>query len=97
MAAFRRRARIGSGTLRRAAAFLADAKLGLFAVADGKISGGPVSGSVGRKLLVVIGYGLAAATKPAFALASSVSWVFAARFVDRVGKGMRGVYEDGRS
>jgi MFS family permease len=42
-----------------------------------------------RKLLVVLGYGLAAATKPAFPLATSVSWVFAARFVDRMGKGIR--------
>src|SRR5262245_15437385 len=42
-----------------------------------------------RKLLVVAGYGLAALTKPIFPLASSVGWVAAGRFVDRVGKGIR--------
>jgi MFS family permease len=39
-----------------------------------------------RKPLVVLGYGLAALSKPAFPLADSVAWVFAARFADRVGK-----------
>ncbi|HEU4618010.1 MAG TPA: MFS transporter [Gammaproteobacteria bacterium] len=47
-----------------------------------------------RKLLTVVGYGLAAATKPMFALAPSVGWVFAARFVDRIGKGIRGAPRD---
>jgi MFS family permease len=42
-----------------------------------------------RKRLVVLGYLLAAITKPAFPLASSIGWVFAARFVDRIGKGIR--------
>jgi MFS family permease len=42
-----------------------------------------------RKGLVVLGYGLAAATKPVFPLAPSVAWVFGARFVDRIGKGIR--------
>ena len=42
-----------------------------------------------RKALVVLGYLLAAITKPAFPLASSIGWVFAARFVDRIGKGVR--------
>jgi MFS family permease len=41
------------------------------------------------KLLATVGYALAAATKPAFALAPSVGWVLGARFVDRVGKGIR--------
>ena len=47
-----------------------------------------------RKPLVVLGYGLAALTKPAFPLAHSVATVAAARFVDRVGKGIRGAPRD---
>jgi MFS family permease len=47
-----------------------------------------------RKILVVAGYGLAALTKPVFALATSVAWVFAARFVDRIAKGIRGAPRD---
>ncbi len=47
-----------------------------------------------RKFLLVLGYALAAFTKPIFPLATSVSWVFAARFIDRVGKGIRGAPRD---
>ncbi len=47
-----------------------------------------------RKPLVVLGYGLGALSKPAFPLASAVGWVFAARFVDRIGKGIRGAPRD---
>ena len=47
-----------------------------------------------RKILTVLGYGLAAATKPMFPLASSVGLVVVARFVDRVGKGIRGAPRD---
>jgi MFS family permease len=47
-----------------------------------------------RKLLMIVGYGLAAVTKPVFPLATSIGWVFAARFVDRVGKGIRGAPRD---
>jgi MFS family permease len=47
-----------------------------------------------RKALIVLGYGLAAFTKPIFPLAPSVDWVFGARFVDRVGKGIRGAPRD---
>jgi len=47
-----------------------------------------------RKVLTVIGYGLAAITKPMFPLASSVATVVVARFVDRVGKGIRGAPRD---
>lgn len=42
-----------------------------------------------RKALVVAGYGLAAATKPLFPLANSIGLVLFARFVDRIGKGIR--------
>jgi MFS family permease len=47
-----------------------------------------------RKPLVVLGYGLAALTKPVFPLAASIGWVIAARFVDRIGKGIRGAPRD---
>lgn len=47
-----------------------------------------------RKFLAVVGYGLAAITKPIFPLATSIGWVFGARFVDRIGKGIRGAPRD---
>lgn len=47
-----------------------------------------------RKAQMVLGYALAALTKPLFPLASSVSWVFTARFADRIGKGIRGAPRD---
>lgn len=47
-----------------------------------------------RKLLAAIGYGLAALTKPIFPLATGLGWIVAARFVDRIGKGIRGAPRD---
>jgi MFS family permease len=47
-----------------------------------------------RKVLVLAGYGLAALSKPIFALAGSPAWVLAARFSDRLGKGIRGAPRD---
>jgi MFS family permease len=47
-----------------------------------------------RKFLIVLGYGLSAVTKPVFPLATTIGWVFAARFVDRIGKGIRGAPRD---
>lgn len=47
-----------------------------------------------RKLLTVIGYALGALSKPIFPLASTIDWVFGARFVDRIGKGIRGAPRD---
>ena len=47
-----------------------------------------------RKGLLVLGYGLAALTKPIFPLANSIGWVMTARFLDRVGKGIRGAPRD---
>jgi MFS family permease len=47
-----------------------------------------------RKLLVGLGYGLAAITKPAFPLANSALQVLAARFIDRIGKGIRDAPRD---
>jgi MFS family permease len=45
-------------------------------------------------LLLILGYAVAALTKPIFPLATSVGWVFTARFVDRIGKGIRGATRD---
>jgi len=60
-----------------------------------KIFSGTVSDWIGRrKLLAILGYGLAAATKPLFPLAASLGWVLAARFIDRIGKGIRGAPRD---
>jgi MFS family permease len=47
-----------------------------------------------RKPLVVLGYGLAAVTKLAFPLASTLGWIVTARFADRIGKGIRGAPRD---
>jgi MFS family permease len=47
-----------------------------------------------RKPLAVLGYGLGAASKPLFALANSAGMVFAARLIDRTGKGIRGAPRD---
>jgi MFS family permease len=60
-----------------------------------KIFSGAISDWLGkRKLLTIIGYGLATFTKPIFPLAGSVSWLIAARFIDRIGKGIRGAPRD---
>jgi MFS family permease len=60
-----------------------------------KIFSGAISDWIGRrKALAAFGYGLAAFTKPIFPLAPSVSWLMAARFIDRVGKGIRGAPRD---
>jgi len=47
-----------------------------------------------RKAAVLLGYGLAAVSKLAFPLAPSLGFVVAGRFVDRVGKGIRGAPRD---
>ena len=60
-----------------------------------KVFSGAISDWLGkRKLLAVLGYGLAAVTKPVFPLAPTVGWLFGARFVDRIGKGIRGAPRD---
>ena len=60
-----------------------------------KVFSGWISDRLGRrKLLTVLGYGLAAVTKPIFPLAGTPFEVLAARFVDRVGKGIRGAPRD---
>jgi MFS family permease len=60
-----------------------------------KVFSGALSDWLGkRKALAAFGYGLAAFTKPVFALAASLEWLIAARFIDRVGKGIRGAPRD---
>ncbi len=60
-----------------------------------KVFSGALSDRLGRrKGLAVLGYGMAAFTKPVFPLAPTVGWLFAARFIDRVGKGIRGAPRD---
>jgi sugar phosphate permease len=60
-----------------------------------KLFSGAISDWFGkRKLLAVIGYALAAFTKPIFPLASTIGWITTARFIDRIGKGIRGAPRD---
>ena len=60
-----------------------------------KVFSGALSDYFGRrKPLALLGYGMAALTKPLFPLASSAGMVFLARFVDRIGKGIRGAPRD---
>lgn len=60
-----------------------------------KVFSGAISDYFGRrKGLLLIGYGLAALTKPLFPLAHSAEMVFTARFLDRIGKGIRGAPRD---
>jgi MFS family permease len=60
-----------------------------------RVFSGAISDYYGRrKLLVVLGYGLGAISKPLFPLAATVGWVFTGRFLDRIGKGIRGAPRD---
>ena len=60
-----------------------------------KVFSGALSDWLGkRKFLMILGYGLAALTKPIFPLATSIGWVATARFIDRIGKGIRGAPRD---
>ncbi len=60
-----------------------------------KIFSGALSDWLGRrKMLTALGYGLAALAKPIFPLAPTLGWLIAARFIDRVGKGIRGAPRD---
>lgn len=60
-----------------------------------KVFSGALSDYLGkRKGLAVFGYALGAFTKPVFAMASGVGMVLTARFLDRIGKGVRGAPRD---
>lgn len=64
-------------------------------VAVTRLVSGAVSDAFGRRRpLVLLGYGLAAASKPLFPLADSLGTVLLARFLDRIGKGVRGAPRD---
>ncbi|RQT22180.1 MFS transporter [Burkholderia contaminans] len=60
-----------------------------------KVFSGAISDWLGRrKGLLLLGYGLAALTKPLFPLATTPAVVVTARLLDRVGKGIRGAPRD---
>jgi MFS family permease len=60
-----------------------------------KVFSGALSDWLGkRKALAVLGYSLGALSKPLFALATTVPLVLGARFMDRIGKGIRGAPRD---
>jgi MFS family permease len=50
--------------------------------------------SLKRKPWIVVGYGLAALSKPLFPLATGAATLMGARFADRIGKGIRGSPRD---
>ena len=60
-----------------------------------KLASGRLSDRSGRrKPLVLLGYGLAALSKPLFPIAQGALELMGARFADRVGKGIRGAPRD---
>ncbi len=60
-----------------------------------KVFSGTLSDYLGkRKMLTVLGYALAALSKPLFAVAGSMTAVTTARLLDRAGKGIRGAPRD---
>jgi MFS family permease len=60
-----------------------------------KVFSGVLSDYMGRrKPLAILGYGLAAVSKPLFAMAGTAGLVLTARLIDRVGKGIRGAPRD---
>ena len=69
---------------------VAEATASFAKLASGRLS----DRSLRRKPWVVGGYGLAALSKPLFPLAGSAATVMAARFTDRIAKGIRGSPRD---
>ena len=60
-----------------------------------KVFSGALSDYLGkRKILAVFGYALGAVSKPLFAIATTSGMVLTARFMDRIGKGIRGAPRD---
>lgn len=60
-----------------------------------KVFSGAISDWIGRrKPLLLLGYGLAAACKPLFAIATGIGTVLTARTIDRIAKGIRGAPRD---
>src|SRR5262249_13805291 len=63
--------------------------------AAAKLFSGAISDRVARrKPLTLLGYAMSMLVKPLFPLAGSVATVFVARFLDRIGKGIRGAPRD---
>ena len=74
--------------------WLAD-RCGLALPEDSQIHRRDLFSDVGRrKALILLGYGMAALTKPLFPWATSAGAVFIARFLDSIGKGIRGAPRD---
>ena len=69
---------------------IAEATANFAKLASGRLS----DRSLRRKPWIVAGYGLAALSKPLFPLAASAPAVMAARFADRIAKGIRGSPRD---
>jgi MFS family permease len=69
---------------------VAEATASFAKLASGRLS----DRSMRRKPWIVAGYGLAALSKPLFPLATNGALVMAARFADRIGKGIRGSPRD---
>lgn len=68
----------------------AEASANIAKLASGRLS----DRSRRRKPWILLGYGMAALSKPLFPLAASALPVLGARFVDRIGKGIRGAPRD---
>jgi MFS family permease len=69
---------------------VAEATANFAKLASGRLS----DRSLKRKPWVMLGYGLAALSKPLFPLATSAPALMVARFADRIGKGIRGSPRD---
>jgi MFS family permease len=69
---------------------IAEASASIAKLASGRLS----DRSRRRKPWILLGYGMAALSKPLFPLAASALPVLGARFIDRVGKGIRGAPRD---
>ena len=69
---------------------VAEATANMAKLASGRLS----DRSRRRKPWILLGYGMAALSKPLFPLAASALPVLGARFIDRVGKGIRGAPRD---
>jgi MFS family permease len=69
---------------------IAEATASFAKLASGRLS----DRSQRRKPWVLLGYGLAALSKPLFPIASGAAELMGARFADRVGKGIRGAPRD---
>ena len=69
---------------------IAEASASIAKLASGRLS----DRSRRRKPWILLGYGMAALSKPLFPLAATALPVLGARFIDRVGKGIRGAPRD---